>query len=90
VNSSGFVPPSTSRKLLGDLYYLQIRTLEDTDLHITASSEGFFVNQSTQNNFNPNPHTKFSSSISLLDLLMQVSPKFKTKFQELQKGMKIT
>ncbi len=38
INSSGFNPPSNSRKLLGDLYYLQIKTLEEVDFHVTANS----------------------------------------------------
>ena len=38
IHASGFNPPPNYRKLAGDLYYLQIRTLEETDLHVTASS----------------------------------------------------
>lgn len=57
---------------------------------MTATAEGFLVNQSSQGNFNPNPHPKYSVCLSLLDLLFQVSPKFKFKFQELQKTLKLT
>jgi protein TIF31 len=80
IHTSGFNPPPYNRKLAGDLFYLQIRTLEETDIHVTASSEGFFVNQSNQGNFNPNSNLKYPLSLSLLDLLMNVSPKFKLKF----------
>jgi len=78
---SGFNPPPYYRKLQGDLYYLQLHTLEEVDFHVTASSEGFFVNQSTQNCFNPNQNTKYFICISLIDLIAQLSPKFKTRFQ---------
>lgn len=90
INPSGFNPPSAQRKFLGDLYYLQLKSLEETDFHITANSYGFYVNQSTQGNFNPHPNPKFSSCISLLDLLFQISPKFKTKFQDVLKGVKVS
>jgi protein TIF31 len=81
INSSGFNPPSISRKLLGDLYYLHLRTPEETDFHITANSEGFLVNQSNQGNFNPNCNPKYPACLSLLDLILQISPKFKARFQ---------
>ena len=81
INPSGFNPPPLNRKLLGDLYYLHIKTPEDADFHVTATVEGFFVNQSSQGNFNPNSNHKYSVCLSLLDLLFQVSQKFKLKFQ---------
>jgi protein TIF31 len=90
IASSGFNPPPLYRKLLGDLYYIHVRTLEETDFHITAIAEGFLVNQSSQGNFNPNAHSKYSVCLSLLDLLFQISPKFKAKFQELQKSLRLT
>ena len=90
INSSGFNPPPYHRKSMGDLYYLHVKTLEEIDLHLTANYHGFYVNQSTQGNFNPNPHPKYVSCFSLLDLLLQISPKFKLKFFELQKTMKLT
>lgn len=90
LNVSGFNPPPYYRKMQGDLYYLHVRTLEETDFHITANSEGFFVNQSSQGSFNPNPNPKFSLCISLIDLLGQLSPKFKMRFQEIQRTAKVT
>jgi len=90
INSSGFNPVPNNRRYQGDLYYINVKTIEEVDMHITASVDGFFVNLSHQNNFNPNPNPKYSINISLLDLLMQISPKFKSKFQSTLKSIKIT
>ena len=43
---SGWNPPPGHRKLHGDLIYLYVVTLEDKRYHITASSRGFYINQS--------------------------------------------
>jgi hypothetical protein len=56
---------------------------EEIDYHITANSEGFFVNQSSSSHFNPNISFKFQTvSSSLLDLLIKISPKFKEIYQQ--------
>ena len=90
IGFSGFNPPPLHRKLQGDLYYIHVRTLEEVDFHITATAEGFMVNQSSQGNFNANTQSKYPVCLSLLDLLFQLSPKFKAKFQELQKSLRLT
>ena len=41
-------PPTALRKLQGDLFYLNVRTLEGQDLSITASQKGFFKNQGSE------------------------------------------
>lgn len=67
---------------MGDHYYLYFKSPDEQDFHITAHSEGFFLNQSTNTHFNPNPSTKHSKVfISLLDLLYTISPKFKELFR---------
>ena len=81
INISGFNPVPTYRKHQGDFYYIHVRTFEEVDFHITANPEGFFANLSTQGNFNPNPNPKYTPCVSLLDLLNQISPKFKARFQ---------
>ena len=43
---SGWNPPPGNRKMHGDLLYLYVVTLEDKKYHITASTHGFFLNQS--------------------------------------------
>lgn len=90
VHLSGFNPVPSDRRFQGDLYYIHVKTIEETDIHITASVDGFYVNLSHQNHFNPNPNSKYSSHISFLDLLQQISPKFKCQFQLALKNTKIT
>lgn len=56
----------------GDLLYVFVVTLEDKRFHITASTRGFYVNQTTEEDFNPKPaHTCYLSH-SLIELLNQV------------------
>uniref|UniRef100_A0A6Q2YP14 Clu domain-containing protein n=1 Tax=Esox lucius TaxID=8010 RepID=A0A6Q2YP14_ESOLU len=82
---SSWNPPPGNRKMHGDLMYLNAVTLEDRDLSITASTRGFYLNQSTAFNFNPKPATPKILCHSLVDLLCQVSPAFKKNFSTLQK-----
>lgn len=73
------------RKLHGDLIYLYAVTLEDKRLHITACNRGFYINQSTDEEFNPKPASPNHLSHSLIELLSQVSPSFKRNFTLLQR-----
>jgi len=85
VTPSGWNPPPGYRKLHGDLLYLQVITAEDKHYHITASTRGFFVNQCTEEEFNPKSASPSYLSHSLIELLNQVSPLFKKNFALLQK-----
>jgi outer membrane receptor for ferric coprogen and ferric-rhodotorulic acid len=38
INISGFNPVAAYRKHQGDYYYIHVKTLEETDLHVTASA----------------------------------------------------
>ncbi|XP_055951355.1 clustered mitochondria protein homolog [Argiope bruennichi] len=82
---SGWNPPPGLRKLRGDLLYLYVVTAEDKRLHITASTRGFYINQTTDEEFNPKPATPKLIFHSLADLLGQVSPIFKRNFNLIQK-----
>jgi len=82
---SGWNPPPGHRKLHGDLLYLQVVTMEDKHYHITASTRGFYVNHSTEEEFNPKPANPSYLSHSLIELLNQVSTTFKRNFALLQK-----
>lgn len=64
------------RRLRGDLLYLEVTTLEGHTLHITASVEGFFVNQSTNEKFNPARADADYKAHTLLALIKKASPKF--------------
>lgn len=82
---SGWNPPPGPRKLHGDLMYLYVVTMEDKRFHISACPKGFYINQSTDEVFNPKPDNPSHLSHSLIDLLSQISPSFKRAFSQLQK-----
>ncbi|KAF5892619.1 clustered mitochondria protein isoform X1, partial [Clarias magur] len=82
---SGWNPPPGNRKMHGDLMYLYIVTVEERHVSITASTRGFYLNQSTTYNFNPKPANPSFLSHSLVELLSQISPTFKKNFTTLQK-----
>ncbi|XP_005170337.2 clustered mitochondria protein homolog isoform X2 [Danio rerio] len=83
--SSSWNPPPGNRKMHGDLMYLNVVTMEDRHFSITASTRGFFINQSTTYSFNPKPADPSFLSHALLDLLTQISPVFKKNFSALLK-----
>ncbi|KAI5626725.1 clustered mitochondria protein-like [Silurus asotus] len=82
---SGWNPPPGNRKMHGDLMYLYIVTVEERHVSLTASTRGFYLNQSTTYNFNPKPANPSFLSHSLVELLSQISPAFKKNFTALQK-----
>ncbi|KAK7882100.1 hypothetical protein WMY93_028274 [Mugilogobius chulae] len=82
---SGWNPPPGNRKMHGDLMYLYIVTAEERHVSITASTRGFYLNQSTSYTFNPKPANPSFLSHSLVELLSQISPAFKKNFTALQK-----
>ncbi|XP_074643957.1 clustered mitochondria protein homolog [Tubulanus polymorphus] len=85
VTYSGWNPPPGTRKMHGDLLYLKIVTLEDRKYHITASTKGFYINQSTDDVFNPKAAQQKHLSHSLIGMLNQISPGFKRNFSLLLK-----
>lgn len=82
---SGWNPPPGNRKMHGDLMYLYIVTVEERHISVTASTRGFYLNQSTTYTFNPKPANPSFLSHSLVELLSQISPAFKKNFTALQK-----
>uniref|UniRef100_A0A4W4HQJ1 Clustered mitochondria protein homolog n=1 Tax=Electrophorus electricus TaxID=8005 RepID=A0A4W4HQJ1_ELEEL len=82
---SGWNPPPGNRKMHGDLMYLYVVTVEDRHVSITASTRGYYLNQSTTYTFNPKPANPSFLSHSLVELLIQISPAFKRNFTALQK-----
>ncbi|XP_072164554.1 clustered mitochondria protein homolog [Diadema setosum] len=82
---SGWNPPPGTRKMHGDLMYLYVVCSEGTSYHLTASTRGFYINQSTQEVFNPKPAEQKHLSHSLIELLNKVSPSFKKNFAQLLK-----
>ncbi|KAI8995941.1 clustered mitochondria-domain-containing protein [Gaertneriomyces semiglobifer] len=77
--------PSVSQRTAGDLLYLRVETLEGETLHVTCSTSGFFVSQSTDTVFNPAPRLKKSyHEHNLATMLSKASPLFATRFEALQ------
>jgi hypothetical protein len=72
LTTSGWNPPPGHRRMHGDLLYVYVITLEDKRVHVTASTRGFYVNQTTEEDFNPRPASSNHLSHSLVDLLNQV------------------
>ncbi|XP_033112149.1 clustered mitochondria protein homolog [Anneissia japonica] len=85
VTMSGWNPPPGPRKLHGDLLYLYVVTVDGGAYHITASTRGFYVNQSTLDVFNPKPSELKHLSHSLVELLGKLSPTFRKNFAQLLK-----
>lgn len=85
LTTSAWNPPPGPRKLHGDLMYLYVVTAEEKRYHISACPRGFYVNQSTDDVFNPKPDTPSHLSHSLVELLSHLSPTFKRVFPLMQK-----
>ncbi|KAJ6648615.1 Clustered mitochondria protein like [Pseudolycoriella hygida] len=85
LTTSAWNPPPGPRKLHGDLMYLYVITMEDKRIHITACPKGFYINQSTEETFNPKPENPSHLCHSLIELLSQISPTFKRSFAQMQK-----
>lgn len=81
IQLSGFHPPPRSRRLMGDLAYLEVLPPGTTEpIHITAIPTGFYVNRSKSSGemhqFDPSPAAEPCFSHELLDCLCQASKSF--------------
>lgn len=85
LSPSGWNPPPGNRKLHGDLMYIYVLTMEDKRYHITSCARGFYVNESTEEVFNPKAASPKFIYHSLVDLLCQLSATFRKNFPLLQK-----
>ncbi|MED6171806.1 hypothetical protein PIB30_044224 [Stylosanthes scabra] len=80
---SSFNPPPGYRRLVGDLIYLDVVTLEGNAFCITGTTTVFYVNSSTTDTFDPNPSKPTWEATYLVALLQKISPKFKKAFREI-------
>lgn len=84
ISYGGFNPPSSLRKSIGDLMYLEVSLPENKTVHITAVSSGFFVNKSKGSGaraiFNPAPEIVPHFSHSLLDCLLSWSSSLRSSW----------
>ena len=78
---SSFNPPGY-RRLLGDLIYLDVLTLEGRSYCITTHTHGFYINATTGSILEPRYAKPAHESTSLVGLLRQISDKFKKGFRE--------
>lgn len=72
---SRFNPASSWMVLQEDFFYLDLITKEGKYYCISANKKGFFTNDSTETNFNQK--TNSPHYLSLIDLMMSISPGFK-------------
>eukprot|EP01129_Flabellula_baltica_P010962 TRINITY_DN4705_c0_g1_i1.p1 TRINITY_DN4705_c0_g1~~TRINITY_DN4705_c0_g1_i1.p1 ORF type:complete len:1138 (-),score=337.68 TRINITY_DN4705_c0_g1_i1:9-3422(-) len=82
VSFSGWNPVPKQRRLLGDLFYLDVVTNENTTVCVTASVGGFFVNQTKGNNFEPTIKDERLFSHALPDLIRKISNSFSANFEK--------
>lgn len=80
---SSFNPPPNYRRLLGDLIYIDVATLEGNKFCITGTTKGFYVNSSTKGILDPRPSKSAYEASSLIGLLQKISSKFKKGFREI-------
>lgn len=64
-------------RLVGDLIYQDVTTLEGNKLCITGTTKMFYVNSSMGNVLDPRPCKAASESATLIGLMQKISPKFK-------------
>ncbi|KAE8038191.1 hypothetical protein FH972_010723 [Carpinus fangiana] len=80
---SSFNPAPSYRRLVGDLIYLDVVTLEGNKFCITGTTKTFYVNSSTGNTLDPRPSKTNFEATTLAGLLQKISPKFKKAFREI-------
>lgn len=80
---SSFNPPPSHRRLVGDLLYLDVTTLEGGKFCITGTTRMFYVNSSVGNSLDPKPSKGHVEATTLIGLLQRISSKFKKAFREL-------
>ncbi|KAF1832879.1 hypothetical protein BDW02DRAFT_404834 [Decorospora gaudefroyi] len=78
-------PPPYHLRSKGHLIYLVVTTNENEQHHVTGHVSGFYVNKSSNASFDPFPRQapKAKQAHSLLTLLEELSPSFRSSFQEL-------
>jgi protein TIF31 len=92
ITYSGFHPPPSFRKLVGDVAYLEARLPSTnggiaTTVFLTATTTGFYVNQCKSTGesqapiFDPTPASEACFSHALLDCLLQASPLVQTAWE---------
>ncbi|KAI9881081.1 MAG: Intracellular distribution of mitochondria [Pleopsidium flavum] len=86
ISLSSWNPPPHYLRQKGHLMYLQVTTNEGEQHQITCNVSGFFVNKCSNSKFDPFPRAppKNHHAHSLLALIEDLSPSFKSSFTALQ------
>ncbi|KAK4189566.1 clustered mitochondria protein [Podospora australis] len=86
ISLSPWNPPPAPLRQKGHLLYLTLTTNEGEQFQVTAHVGGFYVNNSSNNKFDPSPKQdkKGASAHSLLSLLEKLSPSFAQSFADFQ------
>ncbi|XP_074296741.1 clustered mitochondria protein-like isoform X2 [Silene latifolia] len=80
---SSLNPPPTHRRLVGDLIYLDVITLEGSNFCVTGTTQGFYVNSTAGNCLDPKPAKSSFEATTLIGLMQKISPKLKKAFKEI-------
>lgn len=72
---SGWNPPPSKRRMMGDFFYLKLVTFEKVTHYITSFSRGFYLNKISDSAFDPSANSE--PFFSLLELISSVSEHFK-------------
>jgi protein TIF31 len=85
ISYSAFNPVPTERKMVGDLFYLVVRTIDNGEHGITSNLDGFYKNDCVERGvFSPGPSTKQSAchSYTLVGTIHQLSTTFGKNLEE--------
>ncbi|KAK9748596.1 hypothetical protein RND81_02G069100 [Saponaria officinalis] len=80
---SSLNPPPSHRRLVGDLIYLDVVTLEGSKYCITGTTRVFYVNSTVGSSLDPKPAKSAFEATTIIGLLQKISPKFKKAFKEI-------
>ncbi|KAM7263463.1 hypothetical protein ACFE04_001146 [Oxalis oulophora] len=80
---SSFNPPPSYRRLVGDLIYLDVVTLEGSTFCVTGTTKTFYVNSSMASILDPRPTKSNFEAPTLIGLLQKISFKFKKAFRDI-------
>ncbi|KAM7266178.1 hypothetical protein ACFE04_004075 [Oxalis oulophora] len=80
---SSFNPPPSHRRLVGDLIYLDVETLEGNKFCITGSTKTFYANSSSGEILDPRPTKSNFEATTLIGLLQKISSNFTKAFLDI-------
>ncbi|CAM9801152.1 unnamed protein product, partial [Discosporangium mesarthrocarpum] len=76
VSISGWNPPPPQRRMVGDLLYVEVFMMDGPSVHITCTPEGFFINRTEGDIFDPTPSDNACHSHEFLTCLLSYSGSF--------------